>query len=81
MIFDEFVAVFFVIVVQLGLKDGIGFTTGPHRPLDVPEACRCKEKVRPCARDTCNCRVNKLKCCKYCGCSVSDKCQNKIAEN
>ena len=32
MIFDEFVAVFFVIVVQLGLKDGIGFTTGHHTP-------------------------------------------------
>ena len=54
---------------------------GPNRPLDVPEPCRCKGKVRPCAHDSCKCKLNRISCSKYCGCSISDRCQNIFDEN
>lgn len=54
---------------------------GICRPQDVPEPCRCKGKVRPCANDSCKCRQNRISCNKYCGCSISDRCQNVFDDN
>ena len=43
----------------------------PIRPLDLPNPCTCKV----CAKSTCCCRVENIKCVLYCGCDQSN-CRN-----
>ena len=44
----------------------------PIRPNNLPEPCPCKK----CARETCSCRMMKLGCVRYCGCSKDETCRN-----
>ena len=43
------------------------------RPANLPEPCKCGV----CRFESrCRCRINKLKCCRYCACSKNNKFEN-----
>ena len=47
------------------------FYSGPVKPLEVPEPCKCTN----CTKRTCNCRVNEMACSDYC------RCANTVCKN